>query len=278
MVVFAVSTMFFHEYPVGEILSAAAAAGLDSVEFWVETPSFWLAGQPEGELLRAREAYAVMNSATLHAPILDLNPTSVNPTIAEVSVRYICDSVRLAGREGFPLVTVHPGRRTAKRPPGPPDLMKFDRYVQALEDASRESGVKVAMENMENRVNSLICTPEEMRALLDREEWLSFTLDLSHATAGGPGVASRYIDLCGERLVNVHVSASRDGKLHLPPSGDPVVSGIMHRISRSGYKGHLTLEIEDLALQQGLSYQEKIALLSRESEFMRGFFRESTAL
>jgi len=134
------------------------------------------------------------------------------------------------------------------------------------------------MENMENRVNSLVCTPEEMRALLDREEWLSFTLDLSHATTGGPGVASRYIDLCGERLVNVHVSASRDGKLHLPPSGDPGVSGILHRLSGSGYKGHLTLEIEDLALQQGLSYQEKIALLSHESGFMRDFFRESTVL
>jgi sugar phosphate isomerase/epimerase len=278
MVVFAVSTMFFHEYPLGEIMSAVGAAGLDSVEFWVETPVFWLAGQPEGEIQRAREEFSVMEGATLHAPILDLNPTSVNPVIAEVSVRFVCDSVRLAEKTGFPLVTVHPGRRTAKRPPGPADLAKFERYIRALEEVSRGSGVTVAMENMENRINALVCTPEGMRDLLDREEWLSFTLDLSHAMAGGPGVASRYIDLCGDRLVNVHVSAVREGKMHLPPSGNPEVAEILERLSRSGYRGHLTLEIEDLALQRPLSYREKIALLAHESGFMRGFFGESTNL
>jgi sugar phosphate isomerase/epimerase len=278
MVVFAVSTMFFHEYTIGEIMSAVGAAGLDSVEFWVETPAFWLAGQPGDEIKKARDVYPVMERATLHAPILDLNPTSVNPVIAEVSVRFVCDSVRLAAGTGFPLVTVHPGRRTAKRPPGPADCAKFERYIRALEEVSRESGVKVAMENMENRINALVCTPEGMRDLLDREEWLSFTLDLSHAMADGPGVASRYIDLCGDRLVNVHVSAGREGRMHLPPSGDPGVSGVLDRLSRSAYRGHLTLEIEDLALPRPLSYRQKIALLSHESGFMKGFFGESTNL
>lgn len=278
MVVFAVSTMFFHEFTIGEILSAVGAAGLDSVEFWVETPSFWLAGQPEDEIKKARDMYPVLDRATLHAPILDLNPTSVNPVIAEVSVRFVCDSIRLAEKTGFSLVTVHPGRRTAKRPPGPADLEKFERYIRALEEVSRGSGVAVAMENMENRINALVCTPEDMRALLDREEWLSFTLDLSHAMADGPGVASRYIDLCGDRLVNVHVSAGRDGKMHLPPSGDPEVSGVLERLSLSAYRGHLTLEIEDLTLLRPLSYRQKIALLSHETGFMKGFFRESTNL
>ncbi len=278
MVVFAVSTMFFHEYRIGEILSAVTSAGLDSVEFWVETPAFWLEGLPEEELVLARETFPVMEKATLHAPILDLNPTSVNPSVAEISVRYVCDSVRLAARTGFPLVTVHPGRRTAKRPPGPADLARFDRYIRALEEASRESGVSVAMENMEKRVNGLVCTPGAMRELLDAEEWLSFTLDLSHALADGPGVASRYLDLCGERLVNVHVSACREKKMHLPPSGDREVSAILDHLSGSGYSGHLTLEIEDLALGKALSFREKIALLAHESEFLRSFFEESTNL
>lgn len=278
MVVFAVSTMFFHEYAIGEILTAAVRAGLDSVEFWVETPSFWLAGRPEGEIMRARHIFPLMQRATLHAPVLDLNPVSVNPDIAEVSRRHVCDSVRLAGKTGFSLVTVHPGRRTAKRPPGPADLAKFDIYVHGLREVSEEWGVKVAMENMENRVNSLVSTPESMRSLLDREEWLFFTLDLSHAMADGRDVARRYVELCGDRLVNVHVSAVRDGKMHLPPSGDPGVTVILEQLAAGGYDGHLTLEIEDLCLPRELSCEEKISLVSRELNYVKKIFGESTNL
>jgi sugar phosphate isomerase/epimerase len=47
---FAVSTMFFHEYPCDHIFDYVAESGLDSLEFWVETPHFWLRDRPEGEL------------------------------------------------------------------------------------------------------------------------------------------------------------------------------------------------------------------------------------
>ncbi|MEM2124262.1 MAG: sugar phosphate isomerase/epimerase family protein, partial [Methanolinea sp.] len=216
--------------------------------------------------------------ATLHAPVLDLNPVSVNPEIADVSRRHVCDSVRLAGRTGFSLVTVHPGRRTAKRPPGPDDLARFDLYVRDLHEVSEETGVKIAMENMENRVNSLVSTPESMSSLLDREGWLSFTLDLCHAMAGGRDVARRYVELCGDRLVNVHVSAEKDGKKHLPPSGDPGVTAILEQLSAEGYDGHLTLEIEDLCLPRALSCEEKISLVSRELSHVKKIFGESTNL
>ena len=46
----AVSTMFFHEYPCDHIFDYVAEAGLDGLEFWVETPHFWLRGLPEDDL------------------------------------------------------------------------------------------------------------------------------------------------------------------------------------------------------------------------------------
>lgn len=272
MVHFAVSSMFFHEYPLEEIFSFIVEAGCDSVEFWVETPSYWMAGQPEDELVHTMQKFPDLVSPTLHAPILDLNPTSINPAVAEVSVRYTVEAVRLAARIGIRVVTVHPGRRTAKRPPGAPDYTRFARYIRALEEAASEPGVRVAMENMEQKVNSLLCTPDDMRELLDREPWLWFTLDISHALRAGPEEVRRYIDLCGDRLANVHVGGSANGKMHLPIDGDDGMAEILRYLLESGYEGNLTLELEDRNFTHDLSAEEKVLVLCRELAFMRDCF------
>ncbi|OPX68094.1 MAG: fructoselysine 3-epimerase [Methanoregulaceae archaeon PtaB.Bin056] len=269
MVQFAVSSMFFHEYPLEEIFSFVVEAGCDSVEFWVETPSYWMAGQPEDELVYTLQKFPELVSPTMHAPILDLNPTSINPAVAEISVRYTVEAVRLAARAGIRVVTVHPGRRTAKRPPGAPDYTRFGRYIRALEEAAKEQGVRVSMENMEPKVNSLLCTPEDMRELLDREPWLWFTLDISHALGAGPEEVRRYIDLCGDRLANVHVGGSSNGRMHLPVDGDEGIAGILCHLLESGYKDNLTLELEDRNFTHDLSAEEKVLVIARELAFMR---------
>lgn len=278
MVRFAVSSMFFHEYPLEEIFQYIEEAGLDSVEFWMETPSFWLSGQPEDELVRCMNAYPNLTAPTLHAPILDLNPTSVNPDIAEISVKYATKAIHLASRVGIDLVTVHPGRRTAKRPPGAPDFERFHTYLETLKRSASRTGVRVAMENMEPRVNSLLCTPGDMRELLDREPWIWFTLDISHAMASGAASVKQYIDVCGNRLVNAHVGRAGGGKMHLPLGKDPEMAEILQYLAKSGYEGNLTLELEDRNFSHDLSSEEKILLLSTELEFMKECFVPSTVL
>ena len=64
---------------------------------------------------------------------------------------------------------------------------------------------------MEPAVNSLICTPERMRDVLDAEPWLKFTLDTSHALATSEETAMEFIDLCADRLANVHISRAVTG-------------------------------------------------------------------
>ena len=44
------SSMFFHEYRIPEIFMFAREAGLTGLEFWIETPDFWLNGLPEEEV------------------------------------------------------------------------------------------------------------------------------------------------------------------------------------------------------------------------------------
>lgn len=269
MVRLAVSSMFFHEYALDEIFDFVGEAGLDTMEFWIETPWFWLRGQPVQLLQDCLSGRPAMAPLTVHAPILDLNPCSINPKVAKVSVEYTLAAVALADRIGAGLVTVHPGRRTAKRVPSATDFAKFDHYLALLSDAARRSRVHVAIENMEKKVNSLLCTPEAVRELLDCEPWLSFTLDTSHAMGVSLGEVAAYIHLCGDRMKNVHLGRSNGGTMHLSVDNDPGIATILRWLSEAGYTGVITFEIEDRTFDHDLSSEEKILFLAQQAAFVR---------
>lgn len=269
MVRLAVSSMFFHEYAIDEIFDFIDEAGLDTVEFWVETPDFWLREQPVPELMKCLSNRPAMAPVTVHAPILDLNPCSINPKVAAASVDYTLASVAMAGRIGATVVTVHPGRRTAKRPPSGPDFRRFDHYLSLLAEAAGKDRVRVAIENMEKKVNSLLCTPGTVREILDREPWLSFTLDVSHAMGVSVEEVGTYIDLCGDRLANVHLGRANGRTMHLPVDNNPDIASILTWLADAGYNGVITFEIEDRTFDHDLSSEEKILLLGKQADFVR---------
>ena len=269
MTAYGVSSMFFHEYTSQEIFSNVSRAGLDGIEFWLETPHFWLRDLPADEVIACHRAHPGITTFSVHAPVLDLNPCSINPDVAEVSVNWAARSLAMAQALGAGVLTVHPGRRTAKRPPGEADRARFDHYISALREAALKDTVIVAMENMEPAVNALICTPARMREVLDTEQWLKFTLDTSHALAASESTAMEFIDLCGERLANVHLSRAGDGRLHLPLDHSPVIARILESLRDHGYRGALMLEIDDLNFQKPLSAEEKCTILARDLSFMR---------
>lgn len=268
MVSYSVASMFFHEYTSQEIFSFISRSGLDSLEFWLETPHFWLRDLPVAEVLACRAEHPELTSMTVHAPILDLNPCSINPEVAEVSLGYAVRSIAIAEELGARVLTLHPGRRTAKRPPGNADFARFDRYMQTVRSTALKNSLKISMENMEPAVNSLMSTPERMRELLDAEPWLYFTLDVSHALAKSEEEPLRYIELCHDRLANVHISRANGKTLHLPLDHSPVMAAVMEALRDHRYDGSLTLEIEDLTFGRPFSSDEKIAVLARDCAFM----------
>jgi sugar phosphate isomerase/epimerase len=269
MVSFSVASMFFHEYSVREIFGFVSRSGLNAMEFWLETPHFWLRDLPVHEVIACKNQHPGISTLSVHSPILDLNPCSINPDVARVSVDYAVRSLSIAEQLNAPVLTVHPGRRTAKRPPSDADFVRFDHYISALREAATRSSVKVGMENMEPIVNSLLCTPDRMRSLLDDEPWLFFTLDVAHAMAKSEEETIRYIELCNDRLINVHISRFEKGKAHFPLDRYPSMKRVMESLKDHHYNGSLTLEIEDLNLDRTLTAEEKVALLSRDYAFMQ---------
>jgi len=269
----AVSTMFFHEYPCDYIFDYVAEAGLDSLEFWVETPHFWLRGLPEDDLVRCIADHPELSPITVHAPSLDLNPCSINPKVAGISVDYAIEAVRMADRVGADVITVHPGRRTAKRHPSAYDFRRFEEYIDRLREAAGQTRVRVAIENLEPRVNALLSMADDAAEVLEQEPWLWFTLDMGHAMMTSCEEVVRFIDLCIDRMANIHVSAiGGNGRPHHPIHDDPSATRVLAELADRGYDGYLTLELEDMVFPGSLSSEEKIVLLMRELEALDAIF------
>jgi sugar phosphate isomerase/epimerase len=79
----------------------------------------------------------------------------------------------------------------------------------------------------------------------------------------------RFIELCHDRLANVHISRAEGTRMHLPLDRHPSIARVLGLLKEYSYQGSLTLEIEDLNYTRFLSADEKIKLLNREGAFMR---------
>ncbi len=78
MIRLAASSMFFHEYEPHEIFAAVEKAGADTIEFWMETPTFWMRGANVSELIELLDIYPAFAKIAMHAPVFELNPCSFN--------------------------------------------------------------------------------------------------------------------------------------------------------------------------------------------------------
>lgn len=266
------STMFFHEYTVDIIFDTLADAGCDAVEFWLETPSFWLKGLPVPVLQEAIQTHPAIRSVSVHAPVLDLNPCSVNPDVADISVQWACRAITIAEQINARVVTIHPGRRTAKRPVSIADKKRLAHYLSEVQTCAASAGIPVALENMESKINSLLPTPHDLISVLEKEPWLFFTLDIAHTFAGKENEAAEYIEHLCNRIAVVHVSACVDGRMHCRSKGNAGVAQVLTRLAEYGYAGPLILEIEDLIFQPDLPLSKKTEIIADETAWIRTFF------
>lgn len=269
---YSVSSMFFHEYEINKIFNYVSRAGCTSIEFWLETPNFWLNGLPVEKLLNVINHYKALTPITVHSPVLDLNPCSVNPDISEASINSAEKAVRMAEELNAQIITIHPGRRTAKRAPGIRDIERLNNYLERIRIAQEKRKIIVAIENMQPKINALLSTPDSVFELLEREKWLYFTFDIAHSIHNPQRDSFRYIDLLYDRIKNIHVSGINGNKTHTTPKGDKKVKELLLYLSDCGYNGHLTLEIEDLNFGSKLGPIEKVRILEDEINFIKEIF------
>lgn len=257
------SSMFLHEYQPTEIFAAMDRAGLDQIEFWMETPEFWMHGADSCILKDLLTQYPHFYPLAMHAPIFDLNPCSYNPGVAQLAAEYTCKAVEMLDLLGGGVLTIHPGKRTAKRPLGPLDKNRLFRYLDRIGNAAFNTNVTIAIENMPPAINAQLVRADEVRKILDEYSWLSFTWDYAHAQAAGDPF--EFPKICSDKMVNIHASSGK--RMHAPLSSFSDRDSLIAVLKEIHYSGLLTFELEDLTYSRVLTLAEKTDVLKQEQRY-----------
>ncbi|VVB55911.1 endonuclease 4 [uncultured archaeon] len=269
------SSLFLWEYPVCDIMDILQKAGINSVEFWAETPFFWMDRNNETTIEQLIEAISIMTQGcTLHAPVMDLNPSSYNYLVHEATIKETLWSIELASILRARVVTIHPGKRTAHRKPTNEDWEKFMKYLEISFKKAKSRGVNLSLENSMPGVQSMCSDADEMKEVLDQFPGLFFTLDIVHACLNSPQTALSFINELGDKIINVHVGAPHNGNPHFPAHHEKKMDIILQRLRDSGYKGDLTIEIDDKIYPGQLTREEKIKELTSERKYLESIFND----
>ncbi len=254
--------MFLYEYSTDMIAKAAELAGYDGVEFWLETPHFWV--DRDVEKLRCFDGMHL----AIHAPVLDLNPVSVNAKVCELTLEESMYAVSLAAKLKASPVTVHAGKRSAAREPVWADYLALHRFLRVLSRYAKIKGVNLAIENSEASVNNLCKTVSEIEEFVSSYN-ISLTLDIKHALQNGN--VYDLIDTFFDRICNVHVSYYDEKNRHVQPSKGKMVADVLSKLAEMGYDGIITIELDDLGIGS-LDFAKKVEILKKEGDFVRSFF------
>ncbi len=268
------ASLFLWEYNIHDIMEILLEAGINSVEFWAETPYFWMNRDDKTVQAALEEAISIMpKGCTLHAPILDLNPASYNDRVCEATLTETLWSLDLAQKIKARIITIHPGKRTVHRTPTNRDWGRFISYLQAAKQKADALNLNLSLENSMPGIQSMCSTPDEMKEVLNRLTGLFFTFDVLHAFIQSPEVALSFIEELGEKIINVHVGAPHDGNRHYPSHRNKNMDKVLRALSDSGYDGDLTIEIDDKAYSKPMSRDDKIRELTDERKYLESIFR-----
>ncbi|AEF97116.1 sugar phosphate isomerase/epimerase family protein [Methanotorris igneus] len=263
MSIISCTTLFFWEYPIEEIADIFKSVGLKSMEFFPENPEFWDKRFDEDYL---KEIKSILSKfyLTIHAPYIELNPSSTNPYIQEATIKETLWAIDLANFLGAEVLTIHPGKRPTKRPPTMEEYEKFYHYLDVCIPYAEEKSVTLSLENMPKLVNYICHSVEEIKQIIERYR-IGLTLDFAHAKEN----AERFVEELHEYIKNTHISGVCDGREHYPLYHSQIdFSPYIKKLVDYGYKGSLVIEINDLNYNKELSKEEKISELLKEIEYL----------
>lgn len=267
------SSLFLWEYSVYDIMEMLLETGIKSVEFWAETPDFWKDRHDTMALAVLDEALSMMpDGCTLHAPVLDLNPASINDNVHEMTIKETFWSLDLAKNIGARVVTIHPGRRTVHRAPTNDDRGKFLKYLKACKEKADRLKVQLSLENSMPGIQNMCVTPDEIKRVLEIFPGLLFTFDVVHAFIASPKIAFSFIEELSDKMINLHIGAPHDGKPHYPSYLKKNMEPLLIALKDLGYAGDLTIEIDDKTYSKQLSREDKIKELIRERKYLESIF------
>ena len=253
--------MFFYEYPLSDIARACKLAEYDGMEFWIETPHYWI--DMDFRKVEAVEEFV----KSVHCAVLDLNPCSVNDGVADVTLRTNLHTISVASKLETG-VTIHAGKRSAVREPVREDYEANERYFRVLSKYAKIKSVRLLLENSEPKINYLCRDFDEVVRCAERFGF-GLTFDVNHALKNGD--AELYVGAV-DMIENVHVSGYDESGRHVSARKSERVEKVLRELKDAGYDGKITVELDDLGYGH-MDYGRKVEELRKEREFMEKIFR-----
>jgi sugar phosphate isomerase/epimerase len=192
-----------------------------------------------------------------HCPFSDINLGSLNPRMRDASVREVVNAISSSSRMNMSVCTVHPGYFSNIGMLDKQSVTaKTKESLKIIEAASKEYGVKVALENLPNMGGAgMGRTPEELYPLLEGLE-LGVCFDVGHANTNK--VVDDWLRHTADFL-NVHIHDNLgDYDAHLPIGlGNIDFKKVVAALS--DYKGLMV--IESRSLGEGVSSRDQLRTL-----------------
>jgi sugar phosphate isomerase/epimerase len=230
-----------------DAIDFVANTGFDHVELWTEYPNLCL------DLIRNEEIQLIEKKIKshklgvfVHAPLRDINISSLNHGIRKESIRQLKDAIRFSRKINSPIIVMHPGRKTSSKEPfSSIEFIFFEALAEIVKEAEEE-GVVVAIENMELRKEEYIISPENLKKVIEAINSPHFkaTFDIAHANSYSRNIIY-FFETIKEYVVHIHVSDNKGfaEETHMDiGQGEIDLSSILRHIKKSGYQGSFTLE------------------------------------
>ncbi|MBP2144405.1 endonuclease IV [Methanococcus voltae] len=283
-----VTSLFFWEYPIEEIIDAVRELGLSCFEFVVENPEFWKNRYDEDYLRNLKKEMVKIDYLSIHSPYLELNPASTNENLRNITLEETFWALHVAKFYGAKHMVFHAGQRSAKRLPRINEeyayltnyirlCSKFNEYIEYSDlesvqqvDELIKKEIILSIENSPKGLNKLCKTPEEINYYLGKYEKLRFTLDFVHANADVQEFL-RKVDT--SKISNIHISgldSKKSEHYSLVHSEEPYKSlfekSLYDLVYKYNYKSSIILELNDLLFNKGneMTKEHKIDIMSGE--------------
>jgi sugar phosphate isomerase/epimerase len=248
---FSLSTGTLYIYPLRLVFRWARAAGFDAVELVVNPEAI------------ARGGWAVRQIADEEGvEILTVHPTVVPLPHWRERGGGIAPTIQLAQGTGAGLVVMHTPRSQSL---DSGEGLVFRQGVEWWQPRLAGSGLRLAVENKSIQTETdrayALSPLDRLREFADRYD-LDLVLDTTHAGTAGEDLLRAQRTFEG-RLANVHLSDMGGriplrrlpraemilGQHRLPGTGDLALADLLASLSRDGYGGPATLEVNPYALR-----------------------------
>ncbi len=202
------------------------------------------------EVARLKEALAVFDWVTVHAPHLDWNLASANRHLRRLTWEYFDRCFDLAVELQAAAMTYHLGGRTWGFVREPQEILRYDLdYARHVAPRARERGLAVGYE-----AGDL----DSLKHVADRVPGWGINLDIGHAymAAGNDEGFFAYLDEFAGRIVEVHhngVNHYWGGYMeHQPPHLNNMIDfqRTYERLRDSGYEGPIVCELQGQDIAQ----------------------------